>query len=267
FVMTFYMEWQSPDFKGFEGELFQFPFLIIALTLLVGRPNLLGWRFFEVLTLLIFTHLGLGAVRMLPFFGIVVALPLAQCLVNLGHARILETSQMWRRVRKAFSNLEIRERRSTKGYVLLAVLSLVLLWEAGFSGRVPLFRGVYGPQPTSYPFEALTVLKGEAAAADAPLVVINHMDWGSFISFFGGGKVKAVIDDRTTMLGEEFYYEYFDRMRPASDWRGYIEKLGGTHVLIRSSSQLAREIKSQEGFKILHEDELSTLFKVPRERE
>ena len=262
FAMSYYMEWQALDFHGFEGRLFEFPLLIIAVMLLIGRPALLGWRFFDVLPLLAFAHFSLGAVRMLPFFGIVAALSLAECFVNLGHAAFWEHSKKLSRLRRAFGNIESREKRSTKGYFLLAVLSLFLVGDAVLSGRVLGFEGGFGPRAESYPFKALEALK--KSAFDAPAVVANRMDWGGFVTFYGGGKIRAIIDDRTAMLGEEFYREYFEKMRPGADWQGYLANTGATHVLLESKSRLADEIKKSGHFPVFYEDELAVVFEIPR---
>ena len=46
FAMNFYMEWQRTSFKEYEGLLFEIPFVLIALSLLIGKQSVFRWGFF-----------------------------------------------------------------------------------------------------------------------------------------------------------------------------------------------------------------------------
>jgi len=250
FFANLYEEWRSPNFKELPGTIVIFTLAVIAISAFLGGA--LKWGFFELLCMISFSALALQASRNLPFFGIAMCIPLAEALNNFGNIQKFSTLPVFRLLRKPMARIELREARA---FPPLLLISLVVALVAVYSvrGKVMLYDGFFGPSPSSYPYQAMTrIPKGS--------VVASTLGWGGFIVFHCD--IKAIIDDRSTVLGEEFYREYFRRMTPSSDWKQYLKERGATHLLLPPDSPIAL-VAERDGYTLLHKDQTSALYLFP----
>ena len=74
--------------------------------------------------------------------------------------------------------------------------------------------------------------------------------------------MKAIIDDRTVLLGDAFYRRYFAELTPRGDWRGYLKQAGATHLLLPANTALAQMILAQNALPVLYRDEQAIVFVV-----
>ena len=186
---------------------------------------------------------------------------LTSALGNFANAYAFGPLGLLRRFAGLLQSIETREKRSTGGLLAFFALSLIILGAALRQGSIPLYHGEFGPSAKTFPYGAIKSLT--QSANDARVVIAATPDWGGFISFFGEERVRAVIDDRNGLLGEEFYKEFFKQLSTTSAWgerESYLKKLGVTHLLLGKSSPLSTLIKQTKRYPIIFEDEVATLF-------
>jgi len=259
FFMNFHQEWTSPDFKETAGQLFEISvFLMLFVFFLAGRKKL-KWGFFELLLLLCLAHFGLQSRRVLPYFAIAATVPLAQCIALLLSPALIDNSGLMARLGRAFSVLEKRENSSFRGFSLTCLLIVLVLIGALVKERVAFYPGPFGPGAEKYPYSAMVVLDKEAEGG-SELVVAAPARWGGFITWRGYPGYRAVIDDRNTLLGEDFYKKWREEMKVNGKWQEYLSSLSATHLLIPSKSSLAAFIMKCGTLRVLHKDKISVLF-------
>ena len=259
FFMRLNEEWMSPDFREYSGRLFEFSLALVAFSLFVSGNKKTGWGFFELLLLVVFGHFALQSVRMLPFFGIAASIPITEALANFSQAPIFKEWQPARRLAAALGNLERREQRTLNGSVLTAVFVFLIVAGAACGLIFYTRPAAFGPPQDQYPFAALDFVKRNLPAGQSA-VIAARPDWGGFITWQGGGRLKAIIDDRNTLLGEGFYRDFFENLRPGGHWREFLRQFKTTHLLLESKSPLAASILECGALDVLYRDEIAILF-------
>lgn len=200
FAINNYVEWQpipvsDPLFGYVALPLLCFLILVFLRRFIPANNNV-----FAFLSLVVFFIASLRAVRFMPYYGIV-SVPVVTALVEYLFSRIHVLNS-------PSTVLADREKQAIKPYYLFAVLALLLFSYASLTGRIPFYRGEFGPNSKIFPYEAVTKLKRESDVIGRPVRVLNSVNFGGFITFAGEGKVKAYIDDRTSLFRDEYYYHY-----------------------------------------------------------
>jgi hypothetical protein len=260
FFMNFHMEWRSPDFKNYEGVLFEFSILVLILASFVANK---AWRWsgFYLVSVLLFAHLGLRSVRVLPFFSIVAAIPLAYSLESFGMSKIWKWHASLARLRKAFAFVECREKSCAGGVVILSIACTLLVTLTFFGRGIPFYPGGYGPSAQTYPYQAITFLSTQTQKS-GPAVVAASPDLGGFITFFGAGKLKPVIDDRNTLLGEGFYKSFFDNIKLGGRWRDWLSCAEVSFLVLGNETSLTTYLKETAALPLANSDNLVSIFGV-----
>ncbi len=235
FFMSLNSEWHSLGFRHLEGTLFELIFGGVFIALLVVRRDRLKWGVFEAALILVFAHLSLERVRMLPFFAIVMLPLLAEAFYALFHEIFCGSFR-----NEAKEHVSISYKRYTRSAFLVVCIALFSL--AAFRNTVGWYKGPFGPSKKKYPFEALSYLNAQPGEKR----VYATPNWGGFLTFYGKNKTAPLIDDRNTMLGEQVYKDYFDveKLSPRSD--KVLGALGTTHLLLYKDSPLARKYRQEE---------------------
>ncbi|MCO6430306.1 MAG: hypothetical protein J5J00_05545 [Deltaproteobacteria bacterium] len=260
YFMNLNLEWRALSLEGSESVLAAI-MLVIALVsaLFVRRSSY--WRF-ELTTLLIFAGLCLSSVRFLPYFAIVAAIPFARAIDILMRA-LLKRQRLAIRFGAALNEYESKVPLINLP-LLLSILYLVSC--ALIAGSIWPYKGGYGPSPTLYPYGALSQLN-TLRDGDETMAVVSHPNWGGFITFTseesdGVNFIKPFIDDRNSLLGEEFYRQYFDMLAPSGDLARKIKAAGASHVLLPAASQAGKYLKDNGPFPLIYSDNISYLFVV-----
>jgi hypothetical protein len=261
YFMNLHEEWQSPNFKEFEGQLFLLIMGTVLTGAFLGGSDKLRWGFFEYLLVGTFAYFGLTAVRMLPFFGIALSVPVAQALCNLRNCTVCVPGGKFAHLPNLFRHVEEREASSGRGLGALALVVIAICSYAAFRGAVPLYTGSYGPSSERYPYGALTALNMQSEVIHP--VVAAGPEWGGFITFQGREGMRAIIDDRNTLLGEDFYKSFYAHLKPGASVVSYLQGLGSTHLLLSKNSHLAPWIIQGNILTEIYRDEQSVLFAVP----
>ncbi|RMG42207.1 MAG: hypothetical protein D6719_06985 [Candidatus Dadabacteria bacterium] len=262
FFMKFHMEWLSPDFKSFEGMLLEVMLAVIGVALLIRSGGPRPVNGFELLVVVFFVHSAFFAVRMLPYCSMVLTPLAARCLYLYGDLPLFSELKIFKRVKRAFCWLEDLENSSARGRIGTFVAISVIGGFYFFGNAMPFYHGPYGPPAKKFPYKAIEFIKSQLNSGES-VAVMSPPEWGGFITMFGEGRLRAVIDDRNTLLGEKFYKDYFKYLTPLEDWEGYCRRLGVKRILLKREHLLARFIKKFHLELVAYSDELAVVIKVP----
>ncbi len=250
FFMTYHQEWNPPQMNSPEGQLFQLMLACVFLSFF-ARPKTA--TMVDFLVIVLFVHSSLGAVRFLPFFGIIAAPYIADSFSifsRLGRFPGKETLQ------SAWLRIEERERRIYPGTNFVAFVTIVFAVCGAIQGAVPFYGGEYGPRAKIYPYRAIEVLAGQSGTT----VVAADPFYGGFITWKGGGKALALIDDRNTLLGEEFYKNFEKYLGGAGGWREYFKALGAGYLMYPAHSKREEELLRSNELPVFYRDATATVF-------
>ncbi|MCB0310223.1 MAG: hypothetical protein KDD42_03245 [Bdellovibrionales bacterium] len=263
FFMNLHMEWHSPDFKEFAGMLFQAALGLMVLGVVLGGIGRLRWGFFELGLVVGFAFLSMRSVRFLPFYGIAISIPLSQAIVNLKHSCFWERFSLLKNFPRYFGILEARERRTNRGALILGIGLLVVVLQTLRSGEIPFYEGEYGPPHKTYPYAALAQLDSIIGSNQQNVITIaSTPSWGGFLAWHGYPRLKPLLDDRNTLVGETFYREFDSKMKAGGGWREYLDKMDADYLLLGASSPLGNSILECDVLPLLYRDDVAMLFKL-----
>ena len=244
YFMQMHQEWLPPQISSPEG---QFLIAVVIFSLCgcglflwqrrrgeLNRPQIPGTLIlFDLLSSLFMLILACRSVRTLPIFGVVstpvfyyAIVGVVSLLVALVPKRT-QLSAAWRNL-NAREGASLHKRLWPKGAVILSTATILL----SLSPNLPTIRGfIPSIQQAGYPTPLITSLAAQSSMLTQPSVVFALPAMGGMISLYGYPAVKAVIDDRNTLLGESFYREYFAARDSISAFNTFTAKYRVTHVL------------------------------------
>ncbi len=250
FFMNLNSEWKALSFKHIEGLLFESTIFLILLAGYLKTKKFASWNSFDLALLLVFGHYALSSARMLPYFSIVALPVLADSLQVL----IERGGKLFGQALEQTKNF--KDKLSFAFLAPLGLVSFIILAVPICCKKIPLYEGEFGPSSKKFPFLALQKLPiGEHA------VVYGTPNWGGFITFFGGGKIKAVLDDRNVLLGEEMYREYLKVQEGTLDWSQVARAHGAMYVLFPRGKGVERTIPESSPA-IIYKDSVALLLKL-----
>lgn len=266
FFMSYHEEWLSPDFSQFEGHLIlAFVSIVAVVGYFVPFQKWLPLR--EASLMGVFLVLALDAIRVLPYFAMVSAIPFARACGALSEISFWRRWRFESALRRAFQRLERLDGSGSRGVLSTWSVLLVLVCGVIWWGRVPLFEGSYGPTAPRYPLNLIQALvQGVAQDGETHGIVVAPPEWGGVITWFGYPGIRAVIDDRNTLLGEQSYRSFSAALQPGGDYAGYLERCGATHLLLPSRNPLAEVLKVTGQYSVVREEERAILFQIRKSR-
>ncbi|MBX7145390.1 MAG: hypothetical protein K1X79_13140 [Oligoflexia bacterium] len=259
FFMRYHQEWLSPDFKSLEGVLTEVVLVIVVASMFLSRRLRETCGLVDLLPFFAFLHLGLGALRVLPFFAIAASGLVVKALSALPFGEWVERSQLFTSLTHRLRRFEFFELRSPRGIAAFSVLAVLLLGDSLLNGRLLVFEGPYGPSQNAFPYAAMEALADLHAESEV-VPIVAPSNWGGFISLAGWPRLRAVIDDRNALLGEQFYKDFDDQLQVGKDWKSYTAGLGARYLLWPTASALVYSIKQTHALFVVHEDPVATVF-------
>jgi len=250
FFMSLHEEWRSPNFRDLEGRLSELAVLTIILTSRFTRGGVL-LSAFELCLLIVFAHLGLQSVRMLPYLGMVLVVPLAGALATAGTMALGRLRHLLPGFVTLITTLQGREARGGAPFVSVLLVSLLLIVVTPFRADAP------APHPSRFPYDGVKQLSSQPSP-----IVVAPPEWGGFITLLGEGRARAVIDDRNTLVGEEFYRSYLNAVRPQGRWCEFAREVGAEYFLLPADSGLTYSMRSDGRVQLVHQDAVSVLFRL-----
>jgi len=262
FFMNYHQEWLPPDpFAGVGLTLAVTTALLAVAFLTERRPR--TWGAIELLCALVFGWLAFRSIRVIPFFGIVIAVPLARSLANRSFLSPAATG-LCGAFRDAWHNISRRELTGARGVVVTVVLCALFLIDPLIRGAVLLYPGPFGPSAEGFPANAMVALR-EYAAPERRVIAVAPPHWGGFITWQGDPFIRPIIDDRNTLLGAGFYREFGRALVPAGPWSEYLTRAGATHLLWPTSDPLVAAVRADGRYRESYTDAVATVFVVPPE--
>lgn len=254
YFMALHQEWLPVDFRHIEGHIFEALLLGSLSIALLGVT--LRISLFEVATLITFIHLSLNSVRFLPFFSII-ALPILVRLIEQLIGK-LEQFEIGGRLVNSWWRLEEFERSGVifPTRLVLAVLLGAIIW----MNNMPFYSGKLGIDSAKFPVKAVEFLIRYRGGAQT--VVAADPAWGGAITWHGQGKVKALIDDRNTLLGEFEYKQFDTEFNILGDWERYSRARGAQFIIVPSQSKFARALRAFKKRRPLYEDGTAAIYRV-----
>ncbi len=203
YFMNLLSEWQPIILDSVEGRIFLAVIIIFLAAVYLAKNFSLRRSLFTLGSLSFFGCLPFDAIRFLPFFSLLVFVPLAEAL-----------DDTFKRLLPSIS-LRYSVDRYWQIGCLTAVLCLAL--PPPIHPLKFLLAREPGPHSLAFPQAALSNIIELAKLENRQLHVLNQPDWGGTITWFGQGHLQAYIDDRNMMLGEDFSRTVVDQIYSPSD--------------------------------------------------
>jgi hypothetical protein len=263
YFMSLHEEWMPIQLSSPEGR---FWILIVALGGVGMTLAPRAWSEARVtLTCAsgIFALWCFDAVRMVPFLGIAAAIPVAYSLDTITRrvaiSGVVSRSPLYSKIVSAMRKIERRESASHGATKVWVAVSVVLVVSSLTFKHLVIFRGPFGPSPERYPYQGIELI--QASAEPKKVVVAAPPGWGGFITFQGKGTLTPLIDDRNTLVGEEFYREFDQYLEAAPGWAEFFNRLGASFVLLPTNGAIARNLSEDIApWKIRLKDEVQLVL-------
>jgi hypothetical protein len=243
-------EWKSPDFHRLHIQ----PFVWISL-LAFGALGLSKKRVHltDLLTISIFFYMSLFAVRNIAPFALVVAPLLARHSEEALLASFPRLLKFLKR-KQTLSKQKV-QRISLKGAINWILLFLLL---SGYAAKVSYsLTSIPATQEEIFPLEAVRFIEEK----NLPGEMFNSYNWGGYLIWELYPKYRVFIDGRTHLY-REFIKEYLEVIHIKHNWEEVLDRYNVKFVLIETDSILARFLKTQEGWELLYEDEVASIFAI-----
>ena len=249
FFINYHSEWISLNFKPLQGRIVQI-FLAIICIAPFFHSNSSNRQSkerhldsFSSASLLVFAHLGFEMVRALPHFLTIASIPVVCSIVTITNGISDSKLRILQPLFRFTTWIEQRERKTWYGFPVVVLFSAYILVSALVTKQIPFYSDTFGPRSESRAVEVIKRLKLEAERTGKRIVALASPDLGGEITFYGEGKVLAVIDDRNTLLGEQFYQSYSDKVRIEGKGKAmfedYAKSLGANRIILRKDDPIA----------------------------
>jgi hypothetical protein len=250
-------EWQQIDVSQPEGVLLLCTLLTIALA--YARYPKLRTRIsrLEIFFVVVFGAASLFAVRMLPYFGIVAALPLAISWNALGREVLRQ---------KGDASTPVALPCGAPGAGTICTLSLAFVAYAYLTHSLPFFDTAhkrYEPSPRIFPTAALSHLSNMVPADDSR-GVLSESNWGGAITWYGAGRLRATIDDRDILFTPQDYKDSVTLLTQATSQTIYehMAQRRIQYLLVRTGSPIANRVAQDAHFHLMYQDETAVAYSI-----
>lgn len=248
-------EWRPIDFSQPEGTLLLLTLSIIILGYSRYPRTRTDITRLEIFFVVVFGAASLHAVRMVPYFGIAAALPLAISLREIGR-------ELLRRPIRHSSPES--SPHTPPGRPAIVVFSVGLLAHSYLTQSVLFFEGRVkecGPSSRVFPIKALSALT-QIAAESEPQGVLAEPDWGGAITWYGMGRLRPTIDDRDVLFTPQDYRDNSTLLAQANPAtiRAFMAQKRVKYLLIKTDSPLATRLAQTDYVRPLYHDDTAIAF-------
>jgi hypothetical protein len=220
-LQTYIQEWQPPDLQS--PQLMPFLAMLLLLIVVLGLSRLPG-QSAELITATGWTALALLAVRNIPVFALVAALPIAR-----HAAGALPTPEAG-----AGTNLKRKERRWLNAALGSVLLLALLFWigaqTSGQRNRAHLESQV--------PVGAVAALRDIRPRGH----LLNDYDWGGYVLWELYPDYASFVDGRTDVFAPEVLEDYIRLWTAGPGWEAAMERWDIGTVLLPPGSPLVAEL-------------------------
>ena len=188
-----------------------------------------------------FTILSLMMFRNIHMYGIVAPFVLAETLVSLRSARVID------KMEQSLANMDSGIHGSYWS-ILASFLMIILVL------RSPISSLLYTFDEKIFPVEAVQWLKVNPQKGH----MFNDLNWGGYIELNLWPKQKAFVDSNSA-----FTQGYEDILTATGDWESYMKQNDIAWVIIGADSRLAMVLVNTKGWTILHQDDTAIVLAHP----
>jgi hypothetical protein len=240
-------EFQSPKFRA--ENLLQFEVVLLAgIAAAWGRAARGASGLTEALSVWLWAHLALGAVRHAPIF-ILAAVPVIASELTL----LLEAK--WAGLRKSstlsvFRDLDLDLRPKFASISLWSLFLPVAVW-------------ALNPQkaPSDFPEKLFPVAATKAISTTLEQSRILTSDqWGDYLLYRLWPKLRVFIDGRSDFYGPVLGQEYLEIVNSTPKARQHLDKYGINLVLLPAKSDLGGQLSRDQDWQLIHSDAVSVAY-------
>ena len=229
-------EWSPIVLNSAEGTLLLSLSLIPCVCALLSRRTRQGVGLFEVMLAAFFVLQALWSVRVVPFASLA-CLPLwSACF---GGKNILPERSWTRLTRYVLRRLEERELTffspGVNSSALIALVGLIVMLVAPAQVLPHNLGSIYERRlPELFATQNIPGAR----------VIFASPDWGGAITHLMWPQSRAVLDDRTVVVGEELYKAYLTSLRDPTTFVELSRTFGVTDVLTPTQGSLAKFLEA-----------------------
>jgi hypothetical protein len=251
FFMNYHMEWGSPNFDELEGKITEF-FSMLFLLALVARvwPVNSVERVFYVIALALFAHGSLQAIRILPFYMLVLTVPWVQAMRELSNAA---AKQPVLRLLNQFRGVQFKYYFGWISSSVVTVLSVLLV----FKIYIPTIVGI---SEKKFPHEVVDFFDSQGINKQNPIGVLAPPSWGGFFTWMSRGKLEPLLDDRNTLVGEELYKSYHEAEKDLDKMRTLMDRFAIKYLVLPRKHPIDCYLRHATDFEVLHDGAVAGVF-------
>lgn len=247
-------EFQSPRFRS--ENVLQYEVLLLgglAACWMSARRGVSGRV--EALSVLLWAHFSLGAVRHVPIYVLAAVPPLASELSSFVESIFSQAAKKSTAAVFASLDQDLRPKFSVNS---LWVLVLPLLLWYGSSSKWP------SDFPADrFPVAALQAVQGKLENAR----IFTRDQWGDYLLYHSWPKTTVFMDGRSDFYGEVLGREYLRMETSSTAWQQGQRRWAFTHALVSPNSSIAEHLATDPGWQVVYRDGLSVFFqRLPASR-
>jgi hypothetical protein len=243
-VQNFILEWMPPTFNSLEGVIFFVMFLGLTVLMAVSprRPS-----FYQVLTFLIFSILGLKYIRGIIWFGIalapVVSEHLAAVLSQSGVQPVTVSTPQTRRINRLFV------------FMLALLAALSLPWFKPYWPVVPDKAGLIAAET---PVKATQILLDQNLNGQ----VFHDMAFGSYMMWAAHPEYKVFVDSRIELYPPQVWDDYFTISNALYNWQEKLASYEINSLMLEpeNQSRLIEAVSASPDWKLVYQDQAALIF-------
>ncbi len=245
-------EWSPVNLRSVEGKLLLLLFLTPSVLALLNSHLRRSVGLFEVLLASGFTLQALWAVRVVPFASLA-CLPLwAACF---GGKRLLPERTHAALTKRVLQRLTQRE----IAFIAPGIRSSLVIALCGTVVMLLAPTRVFSHPLGSTYERRLPEMFGTAHVPQGRIVLASP-DWGGAITRLMWPDSRAVLDDRTVVVGEGLYRAYRESLRDPSMFEELSRVFGVTDAIVPNGTVLERYLHEAGGWRHVGESDGTILF-------
>ena len=244
-------EWLPPATGSLEWQLLLVLCFLFSGILFLERRQLKTIGVFPLFLPIPFVFMSFQSVRYIPVATIVILLcaaPILARILKRFFAALLDTDQAIYQYHRLH-------------FALLACLIMSITGLTVLTNAVPVYAGSYGQTKKFYPHDALHWIRNQANTTGASLIILNHPDWGGFITLYGYPEIKPVIDDRFYLQSATYVRAHLELIKnPSEKALRSVTQRTFDYAVFPNNTTLTSWLKLHYPSAIIYEDTTSVIF-------
>jgi hypothetical protein len=244
-VQNLVIEWAPPTLNSLFGALFLVAVLASAIILALSpkRPN-----FFQIITFLVFSLLGLKTSRGIIWFGLVMAPVLAEHL----SAIVVQLSKKDKPPMKSAGSPVLN------GVFILVILTMGVISLPWLKSILPLPSAKAGLISAETPIQATQALLEQKPQGH----IFHAMSFGSYLIWAAYPEYQVFVDSRIELFPTEVWLDYINISNANGDWETRLDEYGVNTLMLSpvEQSALLQAVQTSDRWVMLYQDSTAAIF-------